>query len=313
MQKLSKKMSNLAKKLNVGLEYSFGTEKVGSIKFKFAKSVWADLANTNGEFLPICCANVSAIRDCCISAMREDGEMSAEDLQTVYINMAGHEYDEGNPINHMGKVYEALEGNLDLRKPMSSKGDLEDVMSRASFGKIFKFCSNYDFRNTISKMDTIHQQASHNLALYQIMPIVKKLNDELASTKFNPVEGYALVRKATNEIYEFANTELAILTTEDEAIKVMESWIESNQLKSDDIEVKMVRISMENGIEYVEKINNPFTFEKKPAEIDKEQADVLWNSINTLRHDNNFKWKNDKIEAILLNALNQVRELKNGH
>lgn len=43
------------------------------VKIELTAEEWMDLINTEGDSLEMCCANVSALRDCIVQIAREDG------------------------------------------------------------------------------------------------------------------------------------------------------------------------------------------------------------------------------------------------
>lgn len=298
--------------MDVDIEPSWGkNNKISQVRFKFSPEVWADIANKEGELLPMCCANISAIRDQFVAAMREDYWMTAEQMEILVVNMSGHEYDLDHPVTKVADVYNQLIKHLDTRKPSSADpNDLDGAVNRVWFSHIWKFCAQYGCNRMYSDWgSSIHECASHNRQLFEVIPVVKTLYDKLLSTGFPPIEGYALVRKANNQIYEFPHKRLAILPTKEDAEQILESWIKSRQVKAKDVEIRTVRASVEKGIEFIARVNTPWSGDSE-SKIDPQQHTALFEAINKWRSKNDAVFKNDYVEDILLRCLKELGNLK---
>jgi hypothetical protein len=225
-------------------------DKVHSVKFSFPKEVWADLGNKEGNLLGVCCGNISTMRDCFVDAWREDGWMTAESMQQLVVNMESHEWEGSHPASKVKQVYEALLDHLEIRPAFfSDPEELGGTVSRIWFGDIWRFCARYGHDSMFSDWaKSIQSKATHNLRLHEILPTVKLLYEKLAETKFPPVEGYALINK-NNQIYEFRNSTLAIFDSKRQAEEILNNWLRSGQVKNEDVEIRLVRISLEKGIE----------------------------------------------------------------
>jgi hypothetical protein len=310
-QEKSEELKGLEQKLNVRLETPYHEgDKVAKVKFHFSKRVWADLANKEGELLPMCCANISTIRDEFMDAMREDGWMDAQSMQNIVVNMSGHEWEADHPVSKVKQVYEELEPRLKCRDVMSCNPDnVRGAVSRVYFDDIWKFCANYGSDSMFSGWGrTAQERATHNKRLYDIMPTVRALYKFLEDTKFGPADGVALVRKANGELYEFYGRGLALFRNEEEAQECLKRWINSEQVGADDAEIRKVRVSLEKGVEYIETLENPWETQQD-RQIDEGHYDNLWRQINDLRRENEENQKNDRVEAILLSTLKQLQAL----
>lgn len=319
MEEKSQVLLDLEEKLGVEVETPYHDgNKVTNVKFTFPKEVWGDLANKEGDLLPMCCGSISTIRDVFIEAMRSDGEMSVEGMELIVANAVNHTFDAINcghdsdhPVTKVLKVWEELHPYMDFKSGLmdSDPKSVEDALYRVSFNKIWKFCSEYGWYSLSNNWGkNAHDRAIHNKALFDILPTVKVLYEKLHEIKFPPVEGYCLVRKATNLPYE-TNRGFAIFDNKEEAQKTLERWIKTNQVEEKNAEVHAVRVSMEKGIELLEKVENPWC-NKEKVEITEEHSSDLFQKINEIRRWNEKNVKNDKVEAILHKAIKDVQKLR---
>jgi len=69
-------------------------DRVRYVRLDWPAEWWADVLNKHGEFLPMCCANLSAIRDNLTTALREGGWIECEDLAECLAYMGGHGWDD---------------------------------------------------------------------------------------------------------------------------------------------------------------------------------------------------------------------------
>lgn len=308
----SQTLKNLEKQLNVEVSTSYDNgDKVREVKFRFSKEEWADMANKEGELLPVCCANISTIRNVLVAALREDGVFSVEEMERIVVNMDGHDWEENHPVSKIKQVYKALLSHLEPRTVSSvSQDSVQGAASRVWFDEIWKFCSSYSRDSMFHEWGkTAQDRATHNKRLYDIMPTVRALYKFLDKTKFGPAEGFAIVRKATNELYEFYDRGLALFRNQEEADKCLERWMATKQVPVGDVEIRKVRISLENGVEFIEEITEKWEADNTPS-IDKNQARELWYKISELRNYYRCRYKNDKVEAILLKAMRDLKVLE---
>lgn len=278
--------------------------KVDDVRFKFSKEVWADLANAEGSLLGRCCANVSAIRDELMGAMREDGWMSAEDIQTIVFCMPGHDYADGHPVAAVKKAYDRLLPYLDLEGRSTRTCDLgnpRDVCSTVYFGKTWEFCAKYVSASIYTDWgNSVHDRAAQNRMIFQTVPIIKALHDKAIEAGFPPVEGYALLDKA-GDIYETTRS-LAIYGTREEADKVVGDWVKTKQAKKRDVRVAPVRVSMEKGVEVLDAPPAGFEPHAPPTQKQKDYAvDKIESLINGSK---------GEIEEILEEALRKIRQIR---
>lgn len=305
-EETSKELAKIAKKLGVEVETHYGDgDRVNKVRFDLTPATWADLANKEGKLLPVCCANVSAIRDEMIDAMREDGWMRADEMQKVVANMSGHEYPDGHPVAKVAAAWRALEGKIELgRQATADLSEPSDVATCANYSKVLRFCSEFAFNHICSNWgEDDHDRAAHNAALCELIPIVKALGESIHRSGFPPVEGYAIVRQSTRHIYGMLRG-LAVFPTLAEAEEVMARWLKTGQVKPKVAEVRAARVSWEHGIELLDRLPVPGTKlapEATPEEV-RDAKEALAKMLKAT--------KNDRIEAILNRAFDEVDKVR---
>jgi hypothetical protein len=305
-KRLSTELARLGKKLRVEIGPHWDHPNVvRSVRFRFPKRTWACLANKEDELLQACCANISAIRDEIISAMREDGWLDMEDMQRIVVNMEGHEFEQEHPVSKIKEAYLALEPYADLKGRVMSvdPNDVRDCCAAVWFGKTWAFCAEYTGNSMFSNWgQSLHDQASHNRSLFQILPIIKCLYEKAHETGFPPLEGWAIVRQANGEVYEMRRG-FAIFETKKEAKDVLDRWFQSKSLENGSAKIVAARVSLEKGVELIDEVGNPWVPPEMPVPRDDEEE--LRTALNDLRGKN----KHDKVDDILKNAIKQIQAI----
>ena len=311
-EKISPELKALAQKLGVEIRPKWDKpDIVDQVRFKFSQRTWSDLCNKEGELLPSCCANISAIRDEFVSALREDGWLHDEQLATIVVNTSGHKDDfKGkHPVAQVVAAYKALESHLRLSGPSDvDPNDVRDMACQVWFGKVWQWCAEYTNNSMFDNWGLdVCDRAAHNRALFQILPVLKCLSEKAASVGFPPVEGYAIVRIATGRVYEMRRG-FAIFETQKEAEDVLGRWVKTDGLDPKDAEIRAARVSFEKGIEFLDKVETPFFQPRPNPEITEQQRRDACDAVFALRE----KIKNDKVRVILHEALDKICELAKG-
>lgn len=305
-EELCKELKKIAEEEGVEIQPMFSHgDQVDKVKFKFSKATWADLANKEGDLLPMCCANVSTMRDAFMAAMREDGFMDAKDIQQLVINMSGHEYDAKHPATKVAQVYKRIEKYIKLNEITTTDlSDPRDVACNVWFGDVFKFCVEYGHNSMFSNWgEDPHDIAAHNLMLFQILPTVKALGDHLHKAGFPPIEGYALVNQANGRIYEMFRG-LALFLTKEKALDVLEKWINTKQVKKGEAEMRTVRVSWQNGVEFIDKVK--VLWLKSMTKAPKKECEEVEKFLKTILI---AQTKHPAVKAVLEDAVRKVRDL----
>ena len=98
--------------------------KVDAIQLDFTPEEWVGLLNKEGPHLGVCCAEISAVRDIFICALREDRFIHSTDLETAATIMERHNRinpTATDPIGHLVRLYHKMQKHLVIRKPSERK------------------------------------------------------------------------------------------------------------------------------------------------------------------------------------------------
>jgi hypothetical protein len=301
---LSEKLKRIQCELGVEIQAPYDRpDKVEAVRFNFEPEVWADLANAEGDLLPRCCGSISIMRDAFIGAMRENGLMQSDAMQDIAVNMGSHDFDETHPVQQVKRAYEKLKEDLHFALGSStSTCDLDDI--REICGMTRNFCVEYWGNSIFSNWgEQPHDVASHNQAMFQMLPVLKALVAKFDQMALPPVEGYAIVRKATNEIFQMMHG-LAVFGTIAEADKVLADWHQTKQIKPDVAVIKSVRISWDKGVEMLAEVETPWSKPDKGKEMTDDESKF----IDSVRN----AWHNapsDRMAAIMEDAFKKMRLL----
>ena len=251
VETLTKELETLMEGLGVEYEGLGDKSKVYQIKVKLEPEVWADLANTEGELLGVCCANVSTMRDCFIGALREDGWMRFDDLQTLVVNMAGHDWDKLHPATKLKEIYEKIKDyghessgtqGYDLNNP-------EDALE-----VINHFCNSHIYGSMYQGWPRFQDKVNHNFDISSVLPAIHTIANHLKELGFGPVEGFAIVSKKTGKVFEIAGGRVAIYETKEMCEEVIGHWLSGKQTKKNEPIIIPCRVGMEKGIEFLEEL-----------------------------------------------------------
>ena len=253
---ISPELAKLTKELGVKIGTPYDKpDRVERVRFSFNEKTWADLANKEGELLPTCCASISSIRDAFISAMRENGWMDCNSMQSIVFNMSSHDFEQDHPVSKVVQVYEKLKEHLHFTLGVGTR-NLDNVHDVCSLIK--DFCLDYWSNSMFDNWgESANDVATHNRAMFQIFPAIKALAAKFDKMALPPVEGYALVRKSNKEVCEMRRG-MAIFSDKDDAEKVLADWLKTKQIDPDIAEIMPIRVSWEKGIEFISEVKNPF-------------------------------------------------------
>jgi hypothetical protein len=301
-----KEVSEKATALGVEIEWDQYNRNIRRIKLNFKPEVWADLANGDGELLQRCCSTISAIRDEFIGAMREDGWMDADDILAIaQCKSPSHSFPPDHPVGIVNALYAAFEKHLGVfRRHLRTFNleDPEDMCMVAGMSKVVHFCSEHAFNQHVSNWGKETTDcAQHNIELFHLIPVVKCIAAKMQSFGFPPVEGYAIVRKADNNICELRRG-LAVFPTKEQAEGIIQLWLKNPEVKPDTLEVRPVRVSWEKGIEFIGQVEVPF---KPFVPIPDEDKHAVFDALEELER----KVKDDRTKVIIENARTQILDI----
>lgn len=233
------------KELGTEVQVSYSSpHKITNIKLEFSPELWVDFANTEGEHLGTCCADISAIRDILIDALRNDGDIRANEFKSLRRLMKDHDFSDENPLfAHVEWLWNKVKDHLDdyglathWDFEMKTPDDAIRALSYAS--NIVDF---YKFMSGNGNEDCELQRLSHQeKSLALIVQAVHLLKDTELISK-SVIEGYGLFKN--NQIM-VTNAGLAIYSSYDKCFK-------NNEI-TEEISIKKIKITCQKGMEILE-------------------------------------------------------------
>ncbi len=247
-------------------------------------SEWCSLVMREGEYyIGGCCGTTSYVQDIISHAFRfGSGWIEVSMLANIAEAMIGHE--EGDPPNfkdggdldkaiehfsmldpwekiatlwHLVKDYYVPEYSIvqpeDASEPRKAVQTLEHGLNYLSWHWVFERPSD--------DIHSMQNNVGETLVLHRILPALKMLYERIKELDLGPFEGYALCDKDTGVIAENGYG-LCIFSCAQDAEKLMEQWRSKWALREDKREnekpvddmfqIRRVRVSMENGIEFLD-------------------------------------------------------------
>lgn len=257
----NKKLKSILTELNIKFEGYNGS--IDKIKLDFiSPEQWVDICNAEGELLPMCCANISSIRDNLFTALRDGGWMRIRDAAETAVLIIGHhdEFEDGHPLNKFVELYDKAKDYMETPvhnrfNPKSLAGAYEYIVDYASEMKWNSlFAKNKENAGDKGRACFIRQAHSIRIALKTILD---KLDRNIA-----PVEIYAIADG--EQIYDKSFT-----TNINEAFNCLDRIKYSPPPEGIERNVVKIRLSMDKGLEFVDKsVERPVDFveEKDPWE-----------------------------------------------
>lgn len=263
-----------------------GTQpKVYAVKLNFTPEEWLDLMNTEGEFLPACCATISHVRDVLIATVREGGFIRATDLYEIVEALKGHHEcgpEGGDPESRLIQTWEAIKDDADLHllgHPIDPN-DLDDAFSVLYHaGAVL----SWNFLNSDATEDEKYDhEMVRRTEFVRVLPAIRTIYKALSQNTFEPMEGYAI---AEGDQVLSLTRGLAIFRTKEQAERLAERFNKEQErdrakekeskLKNKFKEkaygtkeeprkriywtytVRPVRVTVENGIEFTDVASAP--------------------------------------------------------
>ncbi len=223
-------------------------DKIASVKLKFTPEDWADLLNKEGEYLGVCCGNISRIRDILMDAIREDGEVRTEELEEAAYLIKGHgcdHYEEDHPLSRLVALYEQVkdhlrEGHHLFHNTFNPDDPDEALKAFATFASLY---SDYSFQMRMGGDDAdparrFNDCANREKALIDIASVIHTLAAKLRTLSM-PLFGYGLIDEEGKVAY--SRSGLAVYKDEKFAKELCERWNLAEQEPDDDDQPKKKR------------------------------------------------------------------------
>lgn len=243
---------------------------VKSVKINFPEhqgftpaEIWLDMMDSEGEYLPACCANISRIRDILISSVRNGGMVEANALFEIYYLLKDHGcFDDENkieptdPLEYLKNLWLAIESDTKEEKPISSNpNNLFDAIDI-----IYKACAHISWSKVFESHPHEHTEASNQLELARMLPALHTLSKNIDALN-SEVEAYAVYKD--DEVVEIRSG-YALFRTEETANMLAKAYNEHEDVEetSPKCIVKRVKVSLKDGIQL-----NPVIDEEKERQI----------------------------------------------
>lgn len=225
--------------------------KIDSVKIDFSDYEWVNLLNKEGKYLPVCCANISEVRDILMSVIREECIIETRDLAQVVFLIKNHgceDYEENHPLMRLVNLYEQMKDDcrtddmlfidtVDLNNP---KECLEALANYVNHYNNFSF--DYTSDSEERKFDNC---VNREKALIDLVPIINTLHDKIKHIS-NPITGFGIVDK--NNKVATTRAGIAVYHNKEIAQEICDNWNKNKNKENFNFIVKRVTVSMTEGI-----------------------------------------------------------------
>jgi hypothetical protein len=181
----------------IRVAFNFDDEpKIRAVTLQFTDAEWVGLLDKGGEYLPVCCADVSRIRDILGSAIRESGEIGVSDLWEAVQLIKGHEdcsaFPIGHPLLKLVELWGRIEEDADTQMtcltlnpddPREALELLYECSSVVAWEHLF---------DTPTKSEKFRKKVTVNFTLAKLWPAIKTVYHKLAEIGFGPIHGWAV-------------------------------------------------------------------------------------------------------------------------
>lgn len=254
------------------------THKVESVRLPFTPSQWVGIINKEGEWLPMCCGNLSAARDIFVSALRENGWIGSSAMVDIVELVGTHDgfdvilkdkkkrkkaVSSGDPIALFFDIWDNVKDRLSQDMPIQTLDvndwkDASRILEAGTMSLRFKLMfspvsandySDPEAGRKASERDAFHTKLFKIQELKNLIPAVRTLYAELPKLAPGVLDGFAIADKKTGEIAE-SRAGLAIYQTKSDAEEVLSIWSKQTKARENTLRIRPVRVSIEKGVEF---------------------------------------------------------------
>ena len=255
---------------------SYHEGKIRNVWLPLSPAQWVDVASKTGESLPSCCADISAVRDLLVSALREGGRIEAVDLRAIVERLQSHDgfeaFDAKDlatwethatgivtiqpnwPFLPIGYVWFHLRDLLHEVRPVEPSHDDPRNVEDAIWILWGAGSSMIDTLIGSSGDDSAGHRAQKLRAIHQMIPAVHTLHDRLAKIAPEPFEAFALVKRDTGEVV--GSGEPFVYETVARLLQRAGWWRAPVELRTQ-FSLHRCKVSLEMGLEVGEEIQPP--------------------------------------------------------
>lgn len=223
--------------------------KIYAVRLNFTPEEWAELVNKYGKYLPACCAEISEIRSILVSAMIEDGEITATDLQDAVELIVNHGHDglqeENHPIARLVALWNLIKDDASLNL---SGVPVDPNSLDGAFGVLCRASAGIRWTSLFGQPDE-HAELHAKMQTYEefirIVPAIRTVFTELVEKGVEPFEGWAV--STGDQILRRRG--LSIFATRKRAKEVAKLFNSEGDIKFK-YTVRKVRVSLD-GVEFL--------------------------------------------------------------
>jgi hypothetical protein len=217
-------------------------QKITEIRLQFTPEEWVDLMYIEGEFLPACCANISAVRDILIASVRERGLVRIDEFVRMVELLEGHhciEPSDNDPISRIRKLWETIKEDVSEERFTADPLDPTKVEDACKI--IYNGCHVIRYARFFDS-DEIQADAHKIDAFLKMYPAIQTLKAVVEKHQLAPVIGFGLV--VDNKVFYGASGPL-IYSDEKKAEAVADAFGKRDMHCS----VRPIRVTLEKGFE----------------------------------------------------------------
>ncbi len=240
------------KQKGITIEADYGEPtKITNVKLEFSPEEWVGLFNTEGEFLPSCCGNISRIRDILFGAIRENCFVGTDKLEEMAFLIKDHDcvddYDDSHPLKKIVNLFEIVKDDCRKSRIFDNSFDTNnpgDCLEALSYYVDNYANHQFDLNSSSTYLHTT-AKANCQKALIDLVPIIKTLYhklDELNAV----VSGFGVV--SDDGKLGYSRNGLQVYEEKKMAEKICQNWNKS-EFNKIHYTVKPVKISLKGGVE----------------------------------------------------------------
>lgn len=240
------------KNLGIEVETNFAGDEICKVHLFFTPEQWVDIANPDGDILPYCCSAISGIRDELIDCLCNGGWIYTHDLFDVVMSLKSH--DCNNILTELIELWNIIKDDVKEEKPYTlDPNKFDDAINLLSQCSSLLSWSNI-FSLRIDDKDYEQRLLTRNISKYKqyasLFPAIKTIYNEIVNQQHKPFHVYALTEEVDGktELLTLRSGGYCVFDNEDRAKEMCDEF---NKMYESNIEVKFVRISVENGVEFL--------------------------------------------------------------